>query len=978
MIARLPILIAGLVLASSLQVQASVTCPEEQKTAQVPTDLALCEELEPVVRRPRALPLHLYQAKLNQYLRNFCHRNVAKGWRVDKRVRDTGPYVAAYQAGTWKASYYGTHAPVLIWYSPEMFAWLKANRPEHGAPAEPPPVPDGAIMIKEMYTPPAAACASIGWEHLQPTVQGAAVMIRDGAASHDGWFWGWVGWTSDWRPDWPLRAAVNAYPFSGFGQYCTNCHSSAANNQTFAALNNIAGEPGNPIAHLAQKFFLLDSSWTSLHDRVAQSATASETYREPQFASPFTDTYTIAGGPPQRKSIVSMPSETYDNVWVKAGEPTAASHYVTSDQCVGCHSAGGTGLQFDMTEPGTDDKLINNSPYGTWRGSPMGLSGRDPIFFAQLASETQAFHPTAGTAIQDSCLGCHGILGQRQSAIDSRISSGRCGTFARTTVDATPYPPEDPVTRLAHYGALARDGVSCTACHRMVLGKADETKYRGEPQNACVLERQQALNPDFSGFARSFTGSFLVGGPDEIYGPFQEPKTLPMQRAIGSTPAHNASTMTSEMCGSCHTVHLPVLHRGETISRVYEQTTYPEWAFSDYRKGATPDGPLPLGAGARAQTCQDCHMPKKDAGGAPYRSKIAAIQEFSNFPQTEQTLPASEIDLPVRSNVSKHTLVGLNVFLIKMARQFADILGIRLGDPMLGSIGIEPTENAEAAMLEQAANRTATVAVDEVRSADGTLSARVTVTNKAGHKFPSGVGFRRAFVDFQVLDAKGKVLWSSGRTDSQGVLVDEKGAPLPGELWWKPDCSARVEPDARVHQPHHQVISRQDQVQIYEELTAAPADGAAPRCGVDVSPQGRLTTSFLAQCTKVKDNRLLPHGFLKLADRIRISRALGADAHLAEETSPVAVGDDADYTAGGSDSLVYRVPIAELADQPATVKATLYYQATPPYYLQDRFCTSSSADTKRLYYLAGNLALAGTPAQDWKLRLVDSGPVPVR
>jgi hypothetical protein len=228
------ILIAGFVLASALDVQASAICPEEQETPQVPTNLALCEELEPIVRQPHALPLHQYQAKLNQYLQNFCHRNVARGWRVDKRVRDTGPYVAAYQSGTWSANYYGTHAPVLIWYSPEMFAWLKANRPEHGAPAEPASAPDGAIMIKEMYSPPAAACASIGWERLRPITQGAAVMIRDGAASQDGWFWGWVGWTTDWQPDWPGRAATNAYPFSGFGQYCTNCHASAANNGTFA------------------------------------------------------------------------------------------------------------------------------------------------------------------------------------------------------------------------------------------------------------------------------------------------------------------------------------------------------------------------------------------------------------------------------------------------------------------------------------------------------------------------------------------------------------------------------------------------------------------------------------------------------------------------------------------------------------------------------------------------------------------------
>ena len=70
---------------------------------------------------------------------------------------------------------------------------------------------------------------------------------------------------------------------------------------------------------------------------------------------------------------------------------------------------------------------------------------------------------------------------------------------------------------------------------------------------------------------------------------------------------------------------------------------------------------------------------------------------------------------------------------------------------------------------------------------------------------------------------------------------------------------------------------------------------------------------------------------------------------MAEEVGPGAVGDDPDYERGGSDSLVYRVPLAELAGKPAAVQATLYYQATPPFYLQDRFCTSSSTDTKRLY-----------------------------
>src|SRR5207248_433038 len=121
----------------------------------------------------------------------------------------------------------------------------------------------------------------------------------------------------------------------------------------------------------------------------------------------------------------------------------------------------------------------------------------------------------------------------------------------------------------------------------------------------------------------------------------------------------------------------------------------------------------------------------------------------------------------------------------------------------------------------------------------------------------------------------------------------------------------------------------------------------------------------------------LPRGFLKLQERIVLSQALGADRRMAEETTPVAVADDPDYEVGGEDSLIYRVPLSELADKPAFVQATLYYQATPPYFLQDRFCTAQGPDRERLSYIARNLNLSGTQAQDWKLRLVDGDPVPV-
>ena len=75
-------------------------------------------------------------------------------------------------------------------------------------------------------------------------------------------------------------------------------------------------------------------------------------------------------------------------------------------------------------------------------------------------------------------------------------------------VDAVPYPTD---TLQAHFGALARDGISCESCHHMVLGKADSARYAKQPQNRCIEQRQQFLNADNKGFARTFTGSFFVG-----------------------------------------------------------------------------------------------------------------------------------------------------------------------------------------------------------------------------------------------------------------------------------------------------------------------------------------------------------------------------------------------------------------------------------------------------------------------------------
>jgi hypothetical protein len=97
---------------------------------------------------------------------------------------------------------------------------------------------------------------------------------------------------------------------------------------------------------------------------------------------------------------------------------------------------------------------------------------------------------------------------------------------------------------------------------------------------------------------------------------------------------------------------------------------------------------------------------------------------------------------------------------------------------------------------------------------------------------------------------------------------------------------------------------------------------------------------------------------------------------MAEDAGSVGTGDDPAYQTGGSDTFSYQIPLAGLSAPPAKVAATLYYQAIPPFFLQDRFCTAKGTDADRLRYVTSLLRLNG-PAANWKLNLVSTGPVAV-
>ena len=68
----------------------------------------------------------------------------------------------------------------------------------------------------------------------------------------------------------------------------------------------------------------------------------------------------------------------------------------------------------------------------------------------------------------------------------------------------------------------------------------------------------------------------------------------------------------------------------------------------------------------------------------------------------------------------------------------------------------------------------------------------------------------------------------------------------------------------------------------------------------------------------------------------------------------------------------YQISLPKRLDpRDLTVKATMYYQAIPPYWLHHRFTLApDQPGTQRIYYLTSHLNTKDTPIENWKLPLV--------
>ena len=350
---------------------------------------------------------------------------------------------------------------------------------------------------------------------------------------------------------------------------------------------------------------------------------------------------------------------------------------------------------------------------------------------------------------------------------------------------------------------------------------------------------------DFSDPA--FSGNFDINQHKEIYGPFPNPVVQQMLVNTGYTPVHNDQINNSRLCGSCHTLFThSVDETGAYTGSVFvEQALYHEWENSVYP--------------AQNTGCQTCHMPRLEEA-----VKITSRPLF----------------LEGRQPFGQHTLTGGNMFMLTLLRDNHEQLELHSGTEFLQR-SIDRTKK----MLTE---ETVDLTIEEITTKNDTVFVRVSILNKAGHKFPTGFPSRRAYLECLITN-NADTIFHSG----------------------KPGSAALAHFDTDSFEPHYEVINDASQVQIYEFVMG--------------DTNGKVTTILERAHIPLKDNRMVPQGF----------RADHQNYDTVQVVGRATI--DADYfTASGYERITYAIPLSQVGTE-YTVKVALHYETVPESWLQQLF-----------------------------------------
>lgn len=234
-----------------------------------------------------------------------------------------------------------------------------------------------------------------------------------------------------------------------------------------------------------------------------------------------------------------------------------------------------------------------------------------------------------------------------------------------------------------------------------------------------------------------------------------------------------------------------------------------------------------------------------------------------------------------KEHFSQHHFVGGNVFMLNILQDNIANMGL--------SASAEQFEDTKERTMKLLQTATAELSIESLQQQGKELQVLVKVRSKVGHKYPTGIPTRRTWINLIAKDGGGQVIFESGRPLADGSIEGNSN-----------------DMDIMNYEPHYEVISQPDQVQIYE--------------GIMLNTDNQVTYTLLRAAKYAKDNRLLPAGF----DKATAAADVGVFGKALE---------DADFT-GGGDQVLYRINTGS-ASGPITITIRLLYSPVSYSFVKD-------------------------------------------
>lgn len=603
-------------------------------------------------------------------------------------------------------------------------------------------------------------------------------------------------------------------------------------------------------------------------------------------------------------AITMLPAQAWEPVAVEddslvrmpGTQPSNGVTLEAPNRCLNCH----TGYDPDV------------APGFMWKGSMMGQSARDPIFWATMTVAAQDSVWALGNPnATDLCERCHFPQGWLEGRSDPTNASAMTNSdydgihcdFCHTAYDpffADTYAGlRDSADWIDDWDEASNTGPGSGT---LAQNSADETltedalqaaqldQFDGRP----LYDGDQPANPNYD---EAGSGQFYISTGADKRASFAD-------AGAKHKMLYSRFHKSRYFCATCHDVSNPVLanlgnsglpdlNPGALITEQHPaygyfhvERTFSEFMLSDFGRGdgapTNADFQAQGGTVTHAATCQDCHMP--DATGQAANKGSAVLR------------PDGSTEHP-NSGVPTHDLMGGNSWITWILGSLdpngpiydptnVEILS-RDGLTLDLDAGLSP--KASGPELKHASDRAlaqlamaGTLKNARYNGLSGELKFRIQ--NNTGHKlisgFPEG---RRVFVNIQAFDENDALIYEVNPYDS--VAGTLKSMPASPTL-----AANEAYVDALVIESH-------------------PSSS--------LTEEGH-TFHFVLADGRSKDNRIPPAGF-------DISNAV---ARHSEPVNPVTHLSDLEYFTAEEYAGGYDDQVVNIVAGAARVELTLYYQGT--------------------------------------------------